>query len=71
MNDIIKNYELRKKDVTFEIWFIENIRYNFKLGDLWFILNLNVSKPPKSKVWRIILRSSLRGFISLTQFEAG
>ena len=40
MNDIIKNYELRKKDVTFEIWFIENIQYNFKLGDIKELLNI-------------------------------
>ena len=23
MNDILENYELRKKDLTFETWFIE------------------------------------------------
>lgn len=40
MNDIIKNYELRKKDVTFEIWFIENIQYNFKLDDIKELLNI-------------------------------
>lgn len=40
MNDIIKNYELRKKDVTFEIWFIENIQYNFKLDDIRELLNI-------------------------------
>ena len=40
MNDIIKNYELRKKDVTFEIWFIENIQYNFKLGDIKELHNI-------------------------------
>ena len=40
MNDIIKNYELRKKDVTFEIWFIENIQYNFKLCDIKELLNI-------------------------------
>ena len=30
MNDILENYELRKKDLTFETWFIEGIQYNFK-----------------------------------------
>lgn len=40
MNDIIKNYELRKKDVTFETWFIENIQYNFKLDDIRELLNI-------------------------------
>ena len=40
MNDILENYELRKKDVTFEIWFIENIQYNFKLDDIKELLNI-------------------------------
>ena len=39
MNDILENYELRKKELTFEIWFIEGIQYNFKLDCNLIYLN--------------------------------
>ena len=41
MNDILENYELRKKDLTFETWFIEGIQYNFKLEDFEELLGIN------------------------------
>ena len=41
MNDILENYELRKKELTFEIWFIEGIQYNFKLEDFEELLGIN------------------------------
>lgn len=41
MKDIIKNYELRKKDATFEIWFIEDKQFNFKLEDMEELLNIS------------------------------
>ena len=41
MNDILENYELRKKELTFEIWFIEGTQYNFKLEDFEELLGIN------------------------------
>ena len=41
MNDILENYELRKKDLTFEIWNIEGVQYNFKLEDFEKLLGIN------------------------------
>lgn len=41
MNDILENYENRKKDLTFEIWFIEGVQYNFKLEDFEELLGIN------------------------------
>lgn len=41
MNDILENYELRKKDLTFEIWNIEGVQYNFKLEDFEKLLEIN------------------------------
>lgn len=42
MNSIVEDvYEKRKKDLTFEIHFIEGIQYNFKLEDMEKLLDIN------------------------------
>ncbi len=42
MNSIVEDvYEKRKKDLTFEIYFIEGIQYNFKLEDMEKLLDIN------------------------------
>lgn len=40
-NKFNKLYEERKKDLTYEIDFIEGVQYNFKLQDIQNLLNIN------------------------------